>query len=180
MSRHDAYIRLARVQIEPSKSAPFMSLEMPVSGNGLSTLRFGADDESYGFGCTAKLNEIAPVKTKVTLTCDRGATEAIAHGAEDGVLHAMMRHRLIELIDATLKGRAYNVERANSTAARWPGDGVDGSIGGAVAQALKMDAQMRRDLKDMKQMDADDRRGMSDRTAELPDAAQGSDPSYGN
>ena len=59
------------------------------------------------------------------------------------MVHNMLRNEYIERVDATLTGRPYDKQLAmGATAARWPGDGVDGSMTTAVATAIKMDADM--------------------------------------
>jgi hypothetical protein len=170
MSRKDAYIKLAALTIDPSQKAPFIMLDQPVHGNGLNRIVFGAEDDAPGFGCVANLSELAPEKTKIALKCHGAAGD----GASNGMAHNMLRDRLIELIDATLTNRAYNPENASSTASRWPGDGVDGSIGGAVGQAMKMDADMKRDMREMKAQDEESQR---EQAVNQPDSGQGYDPS---
>jgi len=169
LSRKDAYLKLARLEIEPSQQAPFYMLDQSVHGNGLNKITFGADADSPAFGCLASLTELAPEKTKVALACHGAAGD----GAGNGMAHNMLRDRLIGLIDATLRDYAYDPSNIGSTASRWPGDGVDGSIGGAMGQALKMDADTRRDLHDMKVQDEQEE---AEKTVSEPDAAQGSDP----
>jgi hypothetical protein len=169
MSRKDAYLKLARLEIEPSQQAPFIMLDQDVRGNGLNEVNFGATPDAPGFGCLARLTELAPDSTKVTLTCHGAAGD----GASNGMAHNMLRNRLIELIDATLNDRAYNPSNAGSTASRWPGDGVDGSIGGAMGQALKMDADTRRDLHEMKMQEQQDE---AEKVVSQPDSAEGTDP----
>lgn len=168
--RKEVYLRLARIQMEPSPQAPFGNRPMDVRGNGLNRITFGADEDAPGFGCIADLAEPAPGRTKIKLTCHGAAGE----GASDGMAHSMMRNSLIELIDASIDGRAYQPGYAAATAAGWPGDGNDGSYAGMVASAIKMDADIKRDIRESEMRE---RESAADRAAENPDPATGMEPS---
>jgi len=55
-------------------------------------------------------------KTRVAVNCDGGSAGS---GAAAGMEHAMIRNRVIEMVDATLKGRPFNPALASgATAAR--------------------------------------------------------------
>lgn len=168
MARKDVYVALARIAYEPSPQAPWGTTDFSVHGNGFNSLRFGADPDAPGFGCTVRLTELAPEKTKIAVEC----TRELAGVAVDGMLHNMLRNNLIEAIDSTLKGRPFDESRANATAAGWPGDGVDGSIGHAVGEAVRMDAEMRRDRREM---DAEAEEARREREVQ-PASGQGIDP----
>lgn len=170
LARKDVYVKLARIAIEPSRTAPWGMIDFDVHGNGLDMLTFGAEEDAVGFGCTVRLRALAPDKTKIAVDCKKQT----GGDAASGMLHVMLRNNLIEVIDATLDGRPVDQTRASATAAGWPGDGVDGSIGGAVGKSLKMDADMRRDLKQMKENAAAD---AAEQAVSQPDSAEGADPS---
>ena len=58
-----------------------------------------------------------------------------------GLVAKMRRNSVIELVDATLRDRAYDPKRASdgTTASFWPKDVIDhGDLNSAVVQALEM------------------------------------------
>jgi hypothetical protein len=87
-------------------------------------------------------------ETLVAVNCNGGAS--LSDGAASGMVHNMMRSRTLEMVDATLTGRVFENGKVGSIAARWPGDGVDGSMGTAMGQALKMSSEMGKMEREMK------------------------------
>jgi hypothetical protein len=171
ISLREAYTRLHVVEIPSSGDGPFFRLNTAVSGNGADEVVWAASGSMAAHTCRMALTKIEAESTHVTVTCDGGSAGS---GAAAGMEHNMVRNRVIEMVDATLTGRAFSPDRAGgSTASRWPGDGVDGSIGTAAVTAIKMDADTRKDLREMAE---EDREREAQRLAENPDAAQGSDP----
>jgi hypothetical protein len=65
-------------------------------------------------------------------------------GAAAGLVVKMIRNRVIELVDATLKDRPFDPKKADgATADFWPKDVIDhGNLATAAAKALEMDRQM--------------------------------------
>ena len=61
----------------------------------------------------------------------------------------MIRNHVIELVDATLKDRAFDPQKADgATAAFWPKDVVDhGNLATAAAKALEMNREMAEQLR---------------------------------
>lgn len=171
MSRQHAYEKLVAAKIVPGGNGPFFRLETDIRGNGLSEVTYDASGSMARHVCTMRLAALAEDRTKVAVTCEGGGA---GDGAAGGMVHNMIRNRVIELVDATLKGRPFDPELAGgSTAYRWPDDGVDGSFVGAAAQAVKMDADMRRDIAEMEN---EAREARAAREAENPDPAMGMEP----
>lgn len=144
LSRKQAYDKLLSARIEPSGDGPFFRLRTTITGNGGSEVTYDALGDMAHRICHMHLTELEPELTKVKVTCEGGGA---GEGAAAGMAHNMVRNRVIELVDATLKGRPFNPDLAGgSTAYRWPSDGVDGSFAGAASQALKQDMEMRRNM----------------------------------
>jgi hypothetical protein len=142
MSAEEAYQKLAAVQVEPSGNGPFGRLDTTVSRSATDTVTFTASGSHAYRRCTAKVTPVDGGKARIDASCDGGSAGT---GAAAGLEMNLARKAFIELLDATLDGRAYDPERAmGSTAARWPKDVVDhGDYGTAVADAVKMDADAR-------------------------------------
>ncbi len=152
ISRKQAYDKLMTATIESSGNGPFFRLETTIDGNGGTEVVYDASGSMAHHACTMALSEVAPERTKVAVTCQGGGA---GDGAAAGMVHNMMRNRVIELVDATLDGRPFDPELAEgSTAYRWPGDGVDGSIATAAKDALKMEADMKREIAQAENEDA--------------------------
>ena len=144
MPVQNAYAKLSSVKITPSsKDGMMFSLKTDVTGNGSDKVVWSAGGSMASFRCELGLAPVEkkPDQTHVTVNCNGGSA---SDGAAAGMVHNMMRNRVIEMVDATLNDRPFDAYRAKGeTASRWPGDGVDGSLGTAVGEALKMDAQVR-------------------------------------
>jgi hypothetical protein len=139
-----AYEKLMHPQFPAfSEGEVALNTKRKVSGNGSNVVTWSTVGDMARFECEMGLAPWAddPTETKVTVTCDGGAAGA---GAAAGMLHNMRRRGTIEMLDATLRDRIYDGKHATGVAARWPGDGVDGSLGTAVGEAMKMDADMRK------------------------------------
>ena len=136
MTPDQAYARLVSTKVE--KGRLFGNLETKVSGNGQSTVYWNAG----GYNCATDIVAEEGGKSRLTAYCG-GAS--FSDGAAAGMLAGMHRSELIEHIDATLRGRPYDAKLASgSTAAGWPKDErqPDGSLGGAVGEAMKMQSEM--------------------------------------
>jgi len=149
MTPDEAYAKLLTAKLKPSgKTGPFYMLPITVSGDGSSTVRWKQAETGLVL-CEANVTAEGADKSRITAFCGAGG-----EGAAAGMTQAMNRKALIELIDATLRGRPYDQQKAmGSTAAGWPKDErqADASLGGAATEALKM----QRDIQKM-QKEADE------------------------
>jgi hypothetical protein len=137
-----AYQKLVAAKVEPSGTGPFGRLDTTVSGSGQSTVEFSASGSMAALHCVATIVPEDTGKTRVDASCDGGGA---GNGAANGLFLKQIRNGFIELLDATLKDRAYDPERAQgATAARWPEDVIDhGDFNSAVSEAQRMDAEAR-------------------------------------
>ena len=138
-----AYEKLAALKVEPANRGPFGRLDTTVYGTGGDTVTFDASGAHAQVSCTAKLSQVDAGTTRVAASCGGSSPSS---GAAAGLEATMRRNRFIELVDATLDGRAYDVQLAQgATAARWPEDVIDhGDFGDAVREAHKMSEEMHR------------------------------------
>lgn len=158
LTTDEAYRRLSAAELEPSGDGVFGRLETSVSGNSADEVTWAAGGAHAAYACRLGLKKVDAAHTHVAVNCEGGSPSS---GAAAGLEHTMVRNRVIEMVDATLTGRAFNPQLAGGTTAwRWPDDGVDGSYANAAAGAIQMDAQMRNDT------------GESQTIAERPDVAQ--------
>lgn len=160
-----AYDKLVAAQITPSQTSPFIMLNTSVDGDGSSTVRWHAGGTFAAVECEANLAPEGTDKTRVTTHCGGTAGD----GASNGMALGMMRNRLIEHIDATLEGRAFDPNLAmGATAGTWPDDPrqADASLATAAGDALKMD-------QDMHQMIAEVDNASAQMTAQAAQQAQG-------
>ncbi|MBF9152731.1 hypothetical protein [Novosphingobium jiangmenense] len=171
LSRKQAYDKLLSARIESSGDGPFFRLRTTITGNGGSEVTYDALGDMAHRICHMHLTELEPERTKVKVTCEGGGA---GEGAAAGMAHNMIRNRVIELVDATLKDRPFDPELAGgATAYRWPGDGVDGSFAGAAGKALKQDAEMHRDMAEAEQAA---RESQAEAPGEYVDSGAGLDP----
>ena len=177
----DVYRALSTVQFgEMSEGAKVLHTKNVIGGNGHDKVTWLQHGDMAAFKCDMDLAPLPndPQQTKITVTCDGSGA---GDGAAAGMVHNMHRNAVIERIDATLDQRAYSKEKAlGSTASRWPGDGVDGSLVHAQGEALKMAADMSRDIA---RMEREERASKADRahaewSAGTPDRSSGN--SYGS
>ena len=167
----DAYKRLNAVNLQPSENGVFYQLETSVRGNSADEVTWEAGGSFASHSCRIALKPLDAAHTHVSVNCDSSAP---ASGAAAGLEHNMMRNRVIEMVDATLTGGAFNPALADGTTAwRWPGDGVDGSYADMVGEALKMDSDMRKDQRDAA---AEEKEREAEQIAERPDPALGTSP----
>lgn len=173
MGRKAAYDKLMTAKIEPSATGPFFRLETTIDGNGGSEVTYDASGSMAHHACTMKLTELAADKTKVAVICEGGGA---GDGAAAGMAHHLIRNRVIELVDATLKDRPFDPQLAEgSTAYRWPNDGVDGSYGTAARNALQMEADMKREIAESPM---DSRPIEAEPAADFVDPASGPEQSF--
>ncbi|MGH6616313.1 hypothetical protein [Sphingomonas sp.] len=138
-----AYETLSTIKFEPpgdGATAPHVTNE--ISGNGVDKVIWTEKGDLATYRCDLKLAALPgdAGQTHVFVTCG-------GSGAGDGAAAALTkRHRnaVIEHVDAALSGRPFDAARADITAYRWPGEGVDGGTGTAAGQARKADAATRK------------------------------------
>jgi hypothetical protein len=151
MTTQQAYDKLVAAPL-PSEHGPFGKLDVGPSGHGNGAVQWVS---SFGTRfCEANIVAEGADKSRINVFCD-GPGE----GAATGMMQAMYRNAIIEHIDATLKGRAYDPRKAQGeTATLWPDDPrqSDGSIGAAAGEALKMDRDMHKMQRDMAEQQAAD------------------------
>jgi len=151
LSQAQAYQKLTNANIPSDGHSAFGTLKYSASGNGDSKVYWNGSGGTFAMAhCEAEITPEGASKSRIMAFCNSGGA---SDGAAAGMLSGMQRRALIEHIDATLNGRAFDPRRAQGeTAARWPTDShqPDGSYGTMVAGALKMD----RDMHNM-QRDAD-------------------------
>ncbi len=149
MTADQAYAKLTTTQIEPSGQGPFGRLDTSVSGDGTSVVRWAATGAHASINCEANITPEGSSQSRITAHCGGSSPSS---GAASGMLMAMNRKALIEHIDSTLRGRPYDFKLAQgATASQWPDDPrqPDGSFGTAAAQALEMERDTKKMIKDM-------------------------------
>jgi hypothetical protein len=126
-----AYQKLIAVAIEPSGNGPFFRLRTETSGKPNESVEWTAKGSHR---CVVSLTPLEAERTRIDVSC-KGRD-----GAAAGLQTKMIRKRVIELVDATLKDRPFDPQKADgATAAFWPADVVDhGNLATAAAEALEM------------------------------------------
>ena len=149
MQVKDAYIKLTNVDFCPmSEGQVALNTVKKATGNGKDKVVWLQQGDMARYECAIDLAALPDnaAKTHVTVTCSGGGA---GDGAAAGMVHNMHRNGVIERIDATLTGRPFDSDKIGSTASRWPGDGVDGSLATAQKEALQMSADMAKMERDM-------------------------------
>jgi hypothetical protein len=136
-----AYQKLMAVTIKPSGNGPFYRLDTDTAGNRNKSVEWTAKGSHARHFCVASLTPLEAEQTRVDVSC-KGSSPS--DGAAAGLVVKMIRKRVIELVDATLKDRPFDPQKADgSTAAFWPDDVIDhGNMATAAARALEMDREM--------------------------------------
>jgi hypothetical protein len=148
-----AYSLLYNVKYEPlTEGQVAAEIERSTSGNGTDTVTWETRGSHTRRSCDLKLVpfEGDAERTHVTVTCAGGGA---GEGAAAGIVHNMHRNGVIERVDATLTGRPFNSQQIGETSSRWPSDGVDGSLGGAINEAVEMDRDMRKMQREFTEME---------------------------
>jgi hypothetical protein len=136
------------VAITPSGKGPFGRLDIETTGERNKVVEWTVRASRAQPVCAATLKPHEAEQTRIDISCN-----ALGDGAESGLAAKMIRNRVIELVDATLKDRPFDPKKASdgATAAFWPKDVIDhGNLGTAAAKALAMDQQMAQDLQQMR------------------------------
>ena len=134
-----AYHKLLNVEITPSGKGPFGRLEIETTGKRNELVEWTVKRSRMDPVCTASFKAVDAEQTRVAVSCRGG------DGPADGIMAKLIRTRVIEHVDATLKGRPFDHKKADdgSTAAMWPKDVIDhGSLGTAATKALEMESRM--------------------------------------
>ncbi|MES2904699.1 MAG: hypothetical protein V4696_10980 [Pseudomonadota bacterium] len=148
MTPTEVYAALRAAPVEPGGQGVFGRLDTSVSGNGDNAVYWNASGSHAAIRCEANITPEGADKSRLTAFCGGGGAGS---GAAAGMLSAMNRKALIEHIDATLDKRAYDVKLAQgSTASGWPSDArqADGSLGTAMGDAMKMEREMKKMIKE--------------------------------
>jgi hypothetical protein len=143
-----AYHKLMNVAITPSGKGPFGRLDIETTGERNKVVEWSVKGSRAGHVCAASLKPQEAEQTRVDISCN-----ALGDGPESGIAAKLIRNRVIELVDATLKDRPFDPKKASdgATAAFWPKDAIDhGNLGTAAAKALEMERQMALDLEQMR------------------------------
>ena len=150
MAQADVYAKLTSAKIPADGHSAFGTLSYHASGNGDSKVFWNGSGGTFATShCEAEITPEGASKSRINAFCSGGGA---GEGAAAGMVSGMQRRALIEHIDSTLKGRAFDRRMAQGeTAARWPSDArqPDGSYGTMVGDALKMEHdihKMERDL----------------------------------
>lgn len=155
MTTQEAYDKLVAASVDHTPKGPFGVHQVTAGGDGSTTIHWTALEGSGTPLCEANLAPEGTDKTKVMVYCGAGG-----EGAAAGIMQNMHRNAIIEHIDATLKGRAFDYQAAQgSTASSWPNDPrqADASYAGAAVDALKMERDMRKDMRNMERDAEQDR-----------------------
>lgn len=139
VSVNDAYKKLLTVHLTPGEKGVFGGLKTATDGNGRNQVEWSAHGSFAAFDCKIDLAPLGDARTKVAVSCDGSGGDAAK-----GMLITMERDAVIEMIDATLKGRAYDPELARgATAYRWPEDVIHhAGFNEAVRDAVKQGADI--------------------------------------
>lgn len=145
----EAYARLRAAPIQADGKSAFGRLVYAVSGNGDSKIYWNGSGGTFASShCEADITPEGPDKSRIMAYCGGGS---LSDGAAAGMVSGLQRKALIEHIDATLEGRPFDVKLAmGTTAAGWPSDArqADGSLGTAVGDALKMEREMKKMIRE--------------------------------
>jgi hypothetical protein len=139
-----AYQTLSTIKFEPpGDGATSLHVTREISGNGIDKVIGTEKGDLATHRCDLKL--AAPPgdagQTHVTIAC---SGSGVGDGAAADLARKRHRNAVIEHVDAALRGRPFDAARADITAYRWPGEGVDGGTDTAAGQAQKADAATRK------------------------------------
>ncbi|MEO8141608.1 MAG: hypothetical protein ABI617_03010 [Sphingomicrobium sp.] len=149
MTPAEAYSKLRAAPIQADGKTAFGRLVYVVSGDGDSKLYWNGSGGTFASShCEADITPEGAAKSRIMAHCNGGS---LSDGAAAGMVSGMQRKALIEHIDATLEGRPFDVKLAQgSTASGWPSDArqADGSLGTAMGDALKMERDMNKMMRE--------------------------------
>jgi hypothetical protein len=152
LTADEALAKLSAVSIDGAKRSFYGTMGITASKVHPRQVKWVSSNGTAYYECLLGLAPVGDQQTatKVTVKCNGGGA---GDGAAAGMTHNMFRNRLIELVDATLRGQP--IEKSKGIASRWPGDGVDGSPIKAAGAAIKMDQEMRDSLAEAEERQAD-------------------------
>jgi len=137
------YQKLMAAPVKPSGSGPFGTLEIQTTGTRNASVEWATNRGRVPL-CAASLKSLEAERTRIDLSCRFGDS------AIEGMQAKMIRNRVIEFVDATLKDRPFDSESAKLAvvAASWPADpAAHGSMGTAAAEALEMQRKMQEEIR---------------------------------
>ncbi len=149
----EAYERLSHADLMRDGQSFVGTMQFTSSGNGRDSVSWNGTTSHANRTCKIGLAPWSEDErqTKVSVNCSGGA---VSDGAAAGMAHKFFRFAVIEKVDSTLVGRLYDEARSHgSTAAGWPGDGVDGSLATAQSNAIGMMQDAARAQREMEQED---------------------------
>ena len=145
----EAYRKLRDTKVATDGNAIFGRLATSASGDGAGTIKWRPSGSSVGQFCEANIVPEGETKSRITAYC--GSDSPYGGDAASGMLYNMNRMAVIEHIDAALRNRPFNREKAMGlTAARWPKDPRQGdaTLKHATEEALKMQRETEQAIKD--------------------------------
>lgn len=149
MTPAEVYAALRAAPIPNDGKTAFGRLDYEVSGNGDTKIYWNGSGGTFASSqCEADITPEGADKSRVMAYCNGGS---MSDGAAAGMVSGMQRKALIEHIDATLEKRPFDVKLAQgSTASGWPSDArqADGSLGTAMGDALKMERDMKKMMRE--------------------------------
>lgn len=145
----EAYRKLRDTKVPTDGNAIFGRLPTDASGDGAGTVTWRPTGSSVGQFCEANIVPEGETKSRITAYC--GSDSPYGGDAASGMLYNLNRMAVIEHIDAALRDRPFNRDKAMGlTAARWPKDPrqADATLKHATDEALKMQRETEQMIKD--------------------------------
>lgn len=146
----EAYRKLRDTKVATDGNAIFGRLETDESGDGAGTVYWRPTGSSVGSFCEANIVPDGEDRSRITAYC--GSDSPYGGDAASGMEYNLNRMALIEHIDAALRDRPFNRDKAlGLTAARWPKDPrqANATLKHATDEALKMQRETEQAIKDM-------------------------------
>ena len=145
----EAYRKLRDTKVATEGNAIFGRLPTDSSGDGAGTITWRPTGTSVGSFCEANIMPEGEAQSRITAYC--GSDSPYGGDAASGMMHNLSRMAVIEHIDAALRDRPFNYDKARGlTAARWPKDPRQGdaTLKHATEEALKMQRETEQAIKD--------------------------------
>ncbi len=139
----EAYQRLRAVKPQPAGDGPFYRTEVVTSGTPNTQVRWTGSGSHSAIRCSVDILPEGEGSTRLAVSCGGNSPSS---GAAASMGTGLIRKRVIEMVDAAMKDRPFDAERAKgSTAAMWPKDHKvhHADIFEASGKAIEMDAQRR-------------------------------------
>ena len=132
------YQKLMAAPAKPPGGGPFGKLEIQTSGKRNESVEWATNRGRVSL-CVASLKSLDAERTRIDLSCNMG------NSAIEAMQAKLIRNLVIEFVDAALKDRPYDHEKAKLAvvASSWPADvAAHGNMGTAAAEALEMERKM--------------------------------------